>query len=141
VVNPVIAACEEGYVPGELHLMTNPGLEESTARITELLDLVVTGYGVDEPSIELDPIEDETDFEAITDYFRSRIEAAQAAGDDVAVDMTPGRKYMSAIALQVGIRFDADHVFYVHIPSDYFRRFYPTIPRPAVELYDFTEVF
>lgn len=141
VVNPVMAACEEGYVPDTLHLMTNPGLGESTDRIVELLERTVTGYGIEDPRIQLDGIDEETDFEAIVGYLRDSIGAAQDAGAEVAVDMTPGRKYMSAIALQAGLRYRADHVFYLHVPGEYFHRFYSTIPRPAVELYDFTEVF
>lgn len=141
VINPVIAACEEGYVPEVVHLATNPGLEDTDARIRELLGRTIPGYGVEDPAIEFDLIKDETDFDAIMEWFRGRITAATEAGQEVAVDMTPGRKYMSAIALQSGLKYEADHVFYVHIPGRYFQRLYPSVPRPAVELYDFTEVF
>jgi hypothetical protein len=56
--------------------------------------------------------------------------------------VTPGRKFMSAIAFQAGIQFDADHVFYLYIVNNqFYGRLYPDVPRPMVELVDFQEVF
>ena len=63
-------------------------------------------------------------------------------GAEVAVDITPGRKLMSAIAFAVGMEYDADHVFYFYISSEeYFDLLYPEIPRSAANLYDFSEGF
>lgn len=141
VVNPVAAACEEGFVPDTVRLLTNPGLEDVTPRITDLLETIVTAYGDEEPTIEVRSIASETNFEAIVAHFRDGIAYARDRDGSVAVDVTPGRKYMSAIALQVGLREGADHVYYLHVPGAYFSRLYSTIPRTALELYDFTEVF
>lgn len=141
VVNPVAAACEQGFVPGAVRLLANPGIEAAVAEITDLLDVILAAYGVDDPAIEVHEIASETDFPAIVEHFRDGIAVAHDADGEVAVDVTPGRKFMSAIALQVGLREGADHVFYLHVPGEYFQRLYSTIPRTGVELYDFTEVF
>ena len=66
----------------------------------------------------------------------------QADGGTAAVDVTPGRKFMSAIAFQAEIQLNADHVFYLYVSNNrFYGRLYPDVPRPVVELIDFQEVF
>lgn len=56
------------------------------------------------------------------------------------MDFTPGRKFMSAIAFQAGMKFEADHVFYFYRKGGVYQGNYlPEIPRTAYELIDFTE--
>jgi hypothetical protein len=102
---------------------------------------VVTAYGGDEPSITVETIDEETDFEAITAYLRSAIEAGSDAHADTAVDISPGRRFWSVISFQAGIRHDVEHIYYSHVETEaYFGETYPTIPRTAINLIDFTEV-
>ena len=59
-----------------------------------------------------------------------------------AVDVTPGRKFMSAIAFQAGIKYDAEHVFYLYLPEgQFYGRIFPDVPNRALDLIDFQEVF
>ena len=143
VVNPFVAACtERGYVPDVIRILSNPGVEAATERATALVDDVVAAHDGESPTIDVVTIDSERDFEAIVDFHRAGIKDARDAGADVAVDVTPGRKFMSAIAFQAGIQFDADRVFYLYLDSsDYYDRVYPDIPRPGVDLIDFAEVF
>ena len=141
VVNPLAAACTvEGYVPDEIHLLANPGVRSTIDRIIDLCETVVRAFD-GEPEIHVTDLGSETDFPAIVDHFRGVVETADE-DDAVAVDVTPGRKFMSAIAFQGGMPFGADHVFYLLVDSaDLFGRVYADLPRTATTLYDFREVF
>lgn len=140
MLNPLTAACDRGYVPDEAHVLSNPGVVDSVAQATERFQVVIEAFGGD-PDVSSYALETETDFPDIIEFYRSSIETAQERGNTVAVDVTPGRKFMSAIAFQAGFKFEADHVFYFHRKAGgYYGKFYPEIPRTATELIDFTEV-
>lgn len=141
ILNPLTAACDEGYVPERVRLLTNPGVEEPVARACDRAEAVLEAYGVADPDVGTHDIAAETDFADIVAFYRSRIEAATERGDPVAVDVTPGRKFMSAIGFQAGVRYGADRVLYFHRRGGaYDGRLYPEIPRTAADLIDFTEV-
>lgn len=146
MVNPIAAACagdgiEDAYVPDTVHFLDNPGLGNAISEVTAITRAILEQYGVDDPTIETTHIEHETDFAGIVSHYHTAIEDAHAADANVAVDVTPGRKFMSVIAFNAGTTYDADHVFYFYLKSsDYYSRVYPEIPKPAAELYDFTEV-
>lgn len=143
VANPLTAACtERGYVPTDIFVLDNPGLGDTVEATTEFMKAVVEAHGGDTPTITTTTVEDETDFRAVGDHYRAAIDQAKEHDAEVAVDVTPGRKFMSAIAFQAGLQFDADHAFYLYVESgDLFGRLYPDLPRTATTLYDFTEVF
>jgi S-methylmethionine-dependent homocysteine/selenocysteine methylase len=143
VVNPLAAACHErGYVPDVVRLLRNPDVREASEETIDYVETVVAAHGDEPPDVQPVTIDSERDFEAIVDYHRESVAAAAQAGASVAVDVTPGRKFMSAIAFQAGIQFDADRVFYLYLDSaDYYDRVYPDIPRTGSELVDFSEVF
>lgn len=140
VLNPLAAACDAGYVPDEARILSNPGVAESVAEASDMFEIIIDAYG-GEATVSKHSLETETDFRGIIEFYRSAIEAAQENGDTIAVDVTPGRKFMSAIAFQAGFRFGADHVFYFYRKSgSYYGDLYAEIPRTATELIDFTEV-
>ncbi|WP_276249168.1 hypothetical protein [Haladaptatus sp. YSMS36] len=92
--------------------------------------------------IEIRSMDDELDFAGIVDHLTSAIEAGKERGATIAVDVTPGRKFMSAIAFQVGFKYEADHIFYFHLNTRRrSKKIYPEIPRLDTETIDFTEVF
>jgi len=140
ILNPLTAACDKGYVPHEAHILSNPDVKESVTEASDPFEAIINAYDGDVKLHQHD-LDYETDFEAILRFYRSAIEEAQDAGNTIAIDVTPGRKFMSAIAFQAGIQFNADHVFYFHRKSGaYYGQFYPEIPRTATDLIDFTEV-
>lgn len=141
VVNPLTVACHEGYVPTDIYVLNNPIIDDVTDAATSLMKTVVTAHDGDEPEITVETIDDETDFDAILAYLQSAIEAGTDADADVAVDITPGRRFWSVISFQAGINRDVDHLYYSHVKSErYFGECYPAIPRTAIDLIDFTEV-
>ena len=139
VINPLSAACHEDYLPTHVHVLDNPYIEDVTDQATSMIKTIVTTNGGEEPEIDVETIEDERDFEAIVTYLR---DAITSGGDDaeIAIDVTPGRKFWSIISFQAGLRYEADHLYYIHLEGEYFGESFPTIPRTAIELVDFTEV-
>jgi len=140
ILNPLTAACDRGFVPDQAQILSNPGVADSVAAASEMFDTIIDAYG-GSADISRHGLESETDFPEIIEFYRSAIEAAEKNGDEIAVDVTPGRKFMSAIAFQAGFRFGADHVYYFHRKAGgYYGQFYSEIPRTATDLIDFTEV-
>ncbi len=141
VVNPLTAACQERYLPTRIHILNNPIITDITDSIESLAKTIVTGYGCDEPEVIIETIEDEVDFDAIIAYLQAAIENAHESDAEVAVDVTPGRKFWSIISFRAGLKYDVDHLYYAHLhTSEYFGECYPTIPRTTIDLIDFTEV-
>lgn len=140
VVNSLNAACEAGYVPDTLYLLANPKVADQIDPIRSRAESIVTAYGEEDLAVHVTNLDEETDFGGIVGHYQDAIEDARNHGEQVAVDVTPGRKFMSAIAFQAGIQFDADYVFYLLVESNrYYNLLYPEIPRTGLELIDFAE--
>jgi len=140
MVNPITAACQQGYVPDTILLLENSGVSDIVDRAVGTITETIAAYGTADPDIDITTLETETAFERVLAHLTDGIEAAKDANDAIAVDITPGRKFMSAIAFAAGMRYDADHVFYLYMDSpDYYGRSYAEIPRTATTLYDFRE--
>ncbi|MFW9804779.1 MAG: hypothetical protein ACFFFC_19140 [Candidatus Thorarchaeota archaeon] len=55
-----------------------------------------------------------------------------------AIDITPGRKFASAIGMEIGIEENVGSIFYLHLLDDSFADVaYPQIPKSLVKLVDF----
>lgn len=141
IVNPLNAACHDGYLPTDIYLLENPGIEDVTGPAASMMKTIVTAHDGEEPTVRIESIDDERDFGGIVDYLTSAISAAQEADATVAVDVTPGRKFWSIISFRAGHEFEVDHLYYSHIlTEEYYGTPYPNIPRTAIDLVDFTEV-
>lgn len=140
VVNPFVAACDQGFLPDELIVLQNPDIATASEQATEMCEDIAAIYGQDSIDVRTTEIQSDRDFESIVDFYRTAIGEADDA--TVAVNVTPGRKFMSAIAFQSGMQYDAAHVYYFYLDSsDFYGRVYPDIPRTGADLVDFTEVF
>ena len=140
IVNALAAACHDGYVPTDVYLLDNPTIHDVSEAATAMIETIVTANGGDEPTVTVETIDDERDFEAIVAYLKSSIGDGNGDDAEVAVDVTPGRKFWPIISFQAGIEYGADHLYYVHMDGSYYGESYPTIPRTAIDLVDFTEV-
>lgn len=141
MVNPVNAACQHGYVPTDLYLLQNPGTTDEVETAVDLVTTIIEAYDEDAPEIHVTELDADTEFENVLAHFVDTIEVVHDSDGEVAVDITPGRKYMSAIAFAAGLRFDADHVFYLYLGStDLHGKCYPDMARSGTQLYDFAEV-
>lgn len=142
VANPLAIACESGYVPDEIYILENPGLSDYLDRVTSMLERVIVEYGSEQPEIAVTSLDSETEFEQIVEHYRAPALAARETDEMVAVDITPGRKFMSAIAFQAGIKYGAEHVFYLYLSEgQFYGRIFPDVPNRALDLIDFQEVF
>lgn len=140
VVNSLNAACDAGHFPDSVYLLSNPKVDHVIDPIRDRARSIVEAYTDHSVTVETTDLAEETNFSGIVDHYRDAINAAKSEGDTVAVDVTPGRKFMSAIAFQAGFQFDADHVFYLHVESNrFYNQAYPEIPRSGIDLIDFTE--
>jgi len=139
VIDPLNAACEEDFVPDTVYLIGNPSMEHKMESLGEMASSVVGAYD-ERPEVENREIETETSFDELYLTIRDCVEEAHEQDADVAINFTPGRKFMTAIAFQTGMKFDVDHLYYLHIhSSDDYGLSYPEIPRTAADLIDFTE--
>ena len=59
----------------------------------------------------------ETDFSAIAKKMNELVNTEKLEGNTVALDMTHGRKYMSAFTLAVGAKYckKMDRIYYLHV--------------------------
>lgn len=140
MVNSVNAACDHGFVPTDLYFLKNPDVVDAVDRATEVSTRIIEAYGSKTPNISITHVEDELDFAGIRDHVNAAVVATKEAGGESAVDITPGRKFMSAISFYFGLQYEADHIYYFYIEDDrHHGLFYPAIPRSAVDLIDFME--
>ena len=103
VINPLWAACflkEENFIPEKVILLNNKEqseIVENNCRIVELwLNRILSEYEVDNYVIESVEVS-ETD---MVDYFSTFKQVYNNNKDEtIAIDMTPGRKFMSGIAM------------------------------------------
>lgn len=138
MVNPLLAACEQGYTPDVITVLSNPSVADDVDEVVPLYRQIHEAYGT-EGDISTHTVTSETAFDEIAEFYRQVTDVPD--GDTVAVDITPGRKFMSSIAFQGGIYHGADHVFYLHVGSNrHYGRLYPNVPKTGVDLIDFTEV-
>ena len=115
IVNPINAACDDGFVPDRLYIIENPKVTDEVARAVDLATEIVDAYGGDELDIQITSIESELDFDQLYAHTKEAIEEVHEDDGEVAVDFTPGRKFMSALAFATGMRYDADHVYYFYL--------------------------
>jgi hypothetical protein len=79
---------------------------------------------------------EEEDYETYAEKYQESLK--NSAGFPRAIDITPGRKFASAIGMEIGIEENVDSIFYLHLFDDsYADKPYPQIPRSLVKLVDF----
>ena len=145
VINSLWAAIRHhDYLPKKVHFMANEMLshQKYLDDVKMGFECILEGYDV-EPKIEIHTFK-ETDFSSYAKTLGQLVFAEKRRGNTVAIDMTPGRKYMSALSLYLGlgsdIEYKADKVFYHHLTDlSYGGKPYPLIPANLPTLYDMKE--
>ena len=140
IVNPINAASHKEFVPDRLYIIENPKVTDEVTRAVDLATEIVDVYRGDELDVRITSIDSELNFDRLYTHTKEAIEEVHEDDGEVAVDFTPGRKFMSALAFATGMRYDADHVYYFYLEDTPRGRVYPSIPRTKSRLYDFTEV-
>ncbi|MBN1800385.1 MAG: hypothetical protein JW891_02710 [Candidatus Lokiarchaeota archaeon] len=140
VINPIWAYCKDkGRFPSRIKL-----LHTSHIKILENLDIckknifkILKSYSNDrnfQPQIDSCPVKSE-DIEIYTEALKDVVNSVIKLGDSelIILDMTPGRKYMSAKVMHVGEQVNSIEnpvqVFYLALEDlTYMNSTYPTIP-------------
>ncbi len=143
VINTLWAACElEDYVPEKVYLVANKLVEKEVRVVDEWVRRIIEAY--DAAAVIERIYADEVDFINFSQTLSSLITEEKKKGNEVAVDMTPGRKFMSAFSMFNGLAKDgADRVYYLHLGDvvKYKNRSFIEIPANEQRLYDMKEVF
>lgn len=113
VLNGLWAAMCRGYVPDRLYLFVTQGRERDGEALTGWVKLVARSYGK-ELEVVSERIE-EGDFLSSGKKITAAMERERAAGNEVAIDITPGRKAVISSALISAWQKQVDHVFYLYL--------------------------
>lgn len=145
VVNTLWAACkdkEENYVPERIYLIKNEIVERGghVAKVKKWIEKIVTEFGVEEVEIKEENANEE-EFKTFAKTIGNIVKKEKEEGNEIAVDMTPGRKFMSAFVMYLGIGEGvdpkADRVYYLHLTDmSYKDKPYIEIPMPKQKLYE-----
>ncbi|MCX7925050.1 MAG: hypothetical protein N2554_04480 [Fimbriimonadales bacterium] len=119
VINTLWQACEHGVVPDRIVLLASPDeqrVQQSLRVVHRYLRAILRQYGISEPYIHHDPI-DESDFLGFWDTLERVLDRESQLAERLVIDTTAGRKYMSAFAITQGWRSDLpmEHVYYNHM--------------------------
>ena len=128
VINGLWAAArDKGYVPDKVYLVNRIGNEAEGERLARVIDGLVRSYGGTPEIVHVKV--DEKDFVRIGRKISRLIEEEKAEGNEVALDITPGRKAVVASALIAAREKHVDHVFYLYIEDAFMAdKPYPMIP-------------
>jgi len=145
VVNTIWQACEQQVVPDRIVLLASPDekVRQSVQTVTHYLHEILTRYGVKEPQLHEEPI-DENDFMGFWNTLKRVLKKESQIAEWIVIDATAGRKYMSAFAIMQSIssNLPIEHVYYNHMSSQRYHDVpHPLIPRPAHQLYDLLRLF
>jgi len=114
VLNSLWAAiCCKGYAPDRIFLFVTRGKEAEARALAEWITKLTAAYGK-EVIPQLHQI-DEGDFASSGKKITSIMEQERAAGNEVAIDITPGRKAIISSALLSAWQKQVDHVFYLYL--------------------------
>ncbi len=103
VINPLWAACfleEEKFIPDKVILLNNQDQDEIVKKnypiVESWLKTILIEYGIENPIIN----SVEANENSMKEYFETFKKVYEEhEKDNVAIDMTPGRKFMSGIAM------------------------------------------
>jgi len=136
------AITKDGYIPERVHLLADEVVREKGHLRRAIADVstLIEGYGKPVETITHDIVEIE--FMKLADKLRRIVFDEKQTGNTVAIDMTPGRKYMSAFAMYMGVakelKHKADIIYYLHVQDlkQHRGKPYPLIPASLMTLYD-----
>lgn len=145
VVNTLWAACEQGIVPQRVVLLAspnNPSVDRSVQTVERYLNVLLPQFGVDNPLIRRHAI-DEDDLLGFKKTLAQVLEKERKHAQKLVLDVTAGRKYMSAFGLSQGRRTDLklEKVYYNHLLEQrYIDIPHPLIPRHEQQLHDLKQL-
>ncbi len=144
VINPIWIACKSGeFIPEKVYLIWNDAVKGEKEMVVKAIKVILKNYGVPEPEIIADDSTKvhEEDFRRLAELLLSIRRKELREGNEIAIDMTPGRKFMSAIAMFMGVakslKDKVHRVYYLHLSDQRYLN-YPLIliPHKLQKLYE-----
>jgi len=128
VINSIWAAVRhQEYVPDKIYLFKTDQRRDDAPIIIECINLLLSEYGKKNIPIEEIPLE-EGDFATSSRKMMDVLEKEKMSGNEIAIDITPGRRAVMTSALMAAWKHEIDHIFYLYL--DDFRR--PDNPYPMI---------
>jgi len=113
VLNGLWAAMCKGYVPDKIYLFVTQGREKDGEILAAWISTLVQSFGKTvRPMTER--IE-EGEFASSGKKITAAMERERTEGNEVAIDITPGRKAIVSSALISAWQKHVDHVFYLYL--------------------------
>jgi hypothetical protein len=113
VLNGLWAAMCGGYLPDKVYLFVTLGREKDAQVLERWICLLLESYGKT-GNVTLEKIQ-EGEFATSGKKITAAMERERAAGNEVAIDITPGRKAIVSSALISAWQKQVDHVFYLYL--------------------------
>lgn len=114
VLNSLWAAvCCKGYLPDKIYLFVTRGREKESQVLAQWIAALLESYNKRAEIVAIDI--DEGDFASSGKKITSVMEEERGAGNEVAIDITPGRKAIISSALLSAWQKQVDHVFYLYL--------------------------
>ena len=114
VLNSLWAAiCCKGFVPDKIYLFATRGREQEAQALAPWIRILLDSYGK-----KVEPILreiDEGDFASSGRKITAVMEEERGLANEVAIDITPGRKAIISSALLSAWQKQVDHVFYLYL--------------------------
>ncbi|MBN1540465.1 MAG: hypothetical protein JW939_10000 [Candidatus Thermoplasmatota archaeon] len=142
VINTLWAAADKDeWVPDRIHLVYDDLTKGSLPGISCVMERIVLEYGGSKPEIFCRSI-NEDDLGSVFRTYSDIIEKERELENRIAIDITPGRKYMSAFSLYAGLKGGGiDRIYYIHIRGrKYMNIPYPLIPAPYCDIEDLVSI-
>jgi hypothetical protein len=136
VINTLWAACElEDFKPERVYLIYNDKMLRELQTVKDWIGRITVEYaGARAELIERECSEE--DFIRYSKLLNQIISEEKNRGNTVAVDITPGRKIMSAFSMHHGLE-KADRVYYLHLLNQrYQNQSFMEIPAEEQNLID-----
>jgi len=151
VLNTIWYVVRKGeYVPERIYLIWNDFVRKEKELAEEMIKVVLESYGVNPEIVADDSVKvDENDFLGLVKMLREIKDKELEEGNEIAVDMTPGRKFMSAISMYLGVadelikkKKNVHRVYYLHLKDQKFLdKPLVLIPFSVQECYDLRREF
>ena len=124
VLNTVWYLVRKGeYVPERVYLIWNDFVEKEKEIAKDLIRILLESYGVSPEIIADESVKvNEDDFHELIRTLAEIRDRELSEGNEIAVDMTPGRKFMSALSMYLGVaselikkKKNVHRVYYLHL--------------------------
>jgi len=115
------------YIPDKIYLFKTIARGSDADSLIQCFRLLLDEYGAKNTEIEEVPI-NEADFAASGKRVFEVLEKEKSQGNEIAIDITPGRRAVISSALMAAWKHEIDHIFYLYL--DDFRN--PQNPYPMI---------